>query len=278
MADRIQLPFQIAGGTVAGRMHQLAGRNNQDAFAWAQSPHGLVAVVCDGCGSAPHSEVGAQLGARLVAKTLAVQLAQGGDPTSDDFWQRARQEVLETLGGLAGVLGGNPVDAVGDYLLFTAVGAVVTKEVARCFSSGDGLIVINGEAGVIGPFPDNAPPYLAYALFEDDGAERYGFELRPPLPTRELRSLLLGTDGAAELLHLDDACLPGRDERVGPLAQLWSDARYFDNPDALRRRLSQLARDATRTDWEARESRAEPGLLSDDATVVVLRRAPGLEV
>src|SRR5439155_16598404 len=99
MADSTStLPFQLAGATVAGRLHHVSGRNNQDAFAWAQSPGGLVAVVCDGCGSAPHSEVGAQLGARLVAKTLALQLAQGGDPAGDDFWLAARAEVLRTLG------------------------------------------------------------------------------------------------------------------------------------------------------------------------------------
>ena len=61
------LPFQLAFATVAGRMHHLSGRNNQDAYAWTQGPGGLIAVVCDGCGSGPHSEVGAQVGARLVA-------------------------------------------------------------------------------------------------------------------------------------------------------------------------------------------------------------------
>src|SRR5260221_416756 len=117
MADRPELPFDIAAGTAAGRAHVLTGRNNQDAFAWAQSPGGIVAVVCDGCGSSAHSEVGAQLGSRLVAKALALQLAHGGDPEREEMWQGARSEVLETLGGLAAVLGGNPVHAVSDYLL-----------------------------------------------------------------------------------------------------------------------------------------------------------------
>jgi hypothetical protein len=272
-SDNAALPFQIASGTVAGRMHQLSGRNNQDALAWATTPKGLVAVVCDGCGSSPHSEVGAQLGARLVAKTLAVQLARGADPTKEDFWQAARTEVLETLGGLAGVLGGNPVDAVADYLLFTAIGAVITPEFARCFASGDGLITVNGKATVIGPFPDNAPPYLAYALFDESG-DKYKFELQPPLPTAQLESLVLGTDGAAALLDLEAAKVPGRDEPVGPFPQLWTDDRVFDNADFLRRRLSLLARDAARPDWEGKELRVDPGLLGDDATLIVIRRPP----
>lgn len=267
------LPFQIASGTVAGRMHQLAGRNNQDSFAWATTPHGLVAVVCDGCGSSPHSEVGAQLGARLVAKTLAVQLAQGGDATKGDFWQSARAVVLETLGGLAGVLGGNPVDAVADYLLFTAIGAVITPDRVCPFSSGDGLIAVNGKATVLGPFPDNAPPYLAYALFDEAG-DKYRFELQPALPAAELQSLVLGTDGAAALLALEASRVPGRDEPVGAFSQLWTDDRVFDQPEFLRRRLHALARDASRPEWDARELRTDPGLLMDDATLIVVRRPP----
>jgi len=265
--------FQLAGGTVAGRMHTISGRNNQDAFAWASTPQGFVAVVCDGCGSSPHSEVGAQLGARLVAKTMAVQLSRGESPESPAFWQSARTEVLETLGGLAGVLGGNPVDAVADYLLFTAIGAVITETSARCFSAGDGLIAVNGRPVVIGPFPDNAPPYIAYALFEE-GGDKYRFDLHDSIPTSELQSLVLGTDGAAELLEVEGDNLPGRDEPVGAFSQLWTDDRIFDNPDYLRRRLHLIARDAARPDWDGRELRTDPGLLGDDATLIALRRAP----
>ena len=259
------LPFQLAFATVAGRMHHLSGRNNQDAYAWTQGPGGLIAVVCDGCGSGPHSEVGAQVGARLVAETMALQLAGGGDPAGEDFWQAARASVLETLGGLAGVLGGNPVQAIADYLLFTIVGAVVTGKSARCFSSGDGVIAINGAPTVIGPFEGNAPPYLAYALFEDQ-AESYQFALQPALPTSELQSLLLGTDGAAELLEVGAA---------GAFSQLWTDDRVFDNPDYLRRRLFQMARDVPQADFDQRELRIAPGQLGDDTTLIVLRREKG---
>lgn len=267
------LPFQLAAGSAAGRIHQLAGRNNQDAFAWASSPQGLVAVVCDGCGSAPHSEVGARVGARLVANALAAQLSRGVDLLGAAFWQSARADVLGTLGGLAVVLGGDPRTAVADHLLFTAVGAVVTPSHLRCFSSGDGLIAVNGRPTVLGPFPGNAPPYLAYALFEES-PDRYRFELHEPLPTAGLESLVLGTDGAAELLDLEGVARPDRDEPPFAFSQLWTDDRNFSNPDHLRRRLFRLSRDAARPDWDTRELRTAPGLLPDDTTLIVLRRPP----
>ena len=71
----------LAGGSVTGRLHVAAGRPNQDAWHWVATDAALVACVCDGCGSSPHSELGAQLGARLLASALhAALLAR---PASD---------------------------------------------------------------------------------------------------------------------------------------------------------------------------------------------------
>ena len=63
--------FEIAGGSVAGRSHVLAGKGNQDAYHWSVEERSLVAVVCDGCGSGAESEVGAALGARLLVAEAA---------------------------------------------------------------------------------------------------------------------------------------------------------------------------------------------------------------
>ena len=62
--------FEIAAGTVSGRDHRQAGKNNHDAYVFSSDASGTVAVVCDGCGSGRHSEVGAKIGARLVAGAL----------------------------------------------------------------------------------------------------------------------------------------------------------------------------------------------------------------
>jgi len=72
------LPFAFAQGSVIGREHREAGRNNQDASHVVCSPDGqfLVVVVADGCGSGtrtefvPQNEIGAQLGVRVFAQAV----------------------------------------------------------------------------------------------------------------------------------------------------------------------------------------------------------------
>jgi hypothetical protein len=146
---------------------------------------------------------------------------------------------------------------------------VVTAEHVLVFSAGDGVWALNGELHPLGPFPGNAPPYLAYGLLKPGAGS---LKLQALRPTAEVESLLLGTDGAAELGALHTARVPERDEPVGPLSQFWSEDRYFTNPDALRRRLSLLNREAVRADFATQRLVRVPGLLGDDTTLVVLRR------
>ena len=263
------LPFELAAATVIGREHARAGRNNQDAL-WARAnEHGLAAVVADGCGSGAQSELGAQLGARRVVEGALSLLGNRVPIESPDFLQCLGADVLCFLRALSGELGER---AIGEAFLFTIVGAVVTPEHTLVFSAGDGLWALNGEVHQLGPFPNNAPPYLAYGLLKPGAVSLKANTLRP---TAEVDSLLLGTDGVADLAGLAEARVPEREEPVGPLSQFWSDGRYFSNPDALRRRLSLLNRESVRADFPARRLERVPGLLSDDTTLVVLRRQQG---
>jgi hypothetical protein len=188
---------------------------------------------------------------------------------SPEFLQRLGADVLCFLQAVSGELGEG---VIGEALLFTLVGAVVTPEHTLVFSAGDGLWALNGEAHRLGPFPNNAPPYLAYGLLKPGAVSLQTNTLRP---TAEVDSLLLGTDGAVDLAGLAEAQVPEREEPVGPLSQFWSEDRYFANPDALRRRLALLNRESVRADFSARRLERVPGLLSDDTTLVVLRRRQG---
>ena len=124
---RIATPFEIAGGSVTGRAHVAAGRNNQDAFCWASGADGLVAVVCDGCGSGARSEVGAQVGSRLLVRAATRLLRSSLDVA--DLLEQVRQDVLASLRLLAREMS---VDAasfsrtVADHFLFTIVGVLIT--------------------------------------------------------------------------------------------------------------------------------------------------------
>ncbi|GHG78374.1 protein phosphatase 2C domain-containing protein [Comamonas sp. JC664] len=262
------LPFDIAAASVLGREHARAGRNNQDALCVRAREHGLVAVVADGCGSQPCSELGAQLGARGVAEAALARLAAGESVDAPGFLPALRQDVLLLLARLREDLGR---ETVRDFL-FTLVGAVVTPASTLVFSAGDGLWALNGEVRSLGPFPGNAPPYLAYALL---GGEDVPLIQQALVPTEDVHALLLGTDGVVDLQQLATARMPEREECVGPLSRLWTEDRYFANPDALRRRLALLNRESVRADFATQCVVRTPGLLPDDTTLVVLRRRMG---
>jgi len=232
------IPFEVAGGTVLGRSHALAGRGNQDALFFEKDADTLVAVVADGCGSGVHSEVGAHLGARLVGRALLA----GNGASPEELLARARDAALASLLPLVTAMG--PTGrVVTDYFLFTLVGAVVRPDETFVFTLGDGVFALNGEARELS-YPDNRPPYLGYALSGSTLPDALlGFQLQARVPTRDVRSLVVGTDGVAPLLP--------------QLAGL-VDADVFRNPMAVTRRLTVLSR--TR------------GLLPDDATLVALRR------
>lgn len=229
--------FDAALGTVIGGAHRRAGRNGQDGGVIARREDALVAVVTDGCGSARHSEVGAKLGAQIVAQTVLAHCESPRD------WSRIAADVVEQLARVAEPFAGDPV-AIADAFLFTILGAVVTPREVVVFSAGDGLFAINGAVHAIGPYPGNAPPYLGYALL---GAANPSFTIEYEGAPEDVETLLIATDGAEPLL-------------LSGAAPFWSEEAIFANPDALRRRLFLLTR---------------PGaaMLDDDTTMAVIRRA-----
>lgn len=244
---------------MTGADHVRTGRANQDAFTWRRGERALVAMVCDGCGSGRHSEVGAKLGARLLTET-AVRLLDAGAPAGEaPTWSRVRRDLLAQLRLLANAMGGSLTDTVADYFLFTAVGVAVTLEQTVVVAAGDGLLAVNGAARQLGPFPGNQPPYLSYDLIDDEPGPPLAIEAR--LPTAEVDSVLVGTDGAVDL--------PADELSVDVLC---ADDALFRNRDAMRRRLALLAAERVTPDWEARRLVRARGRLPDDTTVIALRR------
>lgn len=298
--------FEVAGGSVVGRAHRRTGRGNQDALVWNRAGDVLVAVVTDGCGSGRHSEVGAVAGARMLAAALVRQIeaeaglesvplamsaakrpsawaaeagpgavnGQGARPPSRDhwpaLWARARQDVLGHLRALATSMGDDLAAVIAEHLLFTAVVAVVTPGFTAVFSIGDGVVAINGNVRVMGPFPGNQPPYLAYELL-DAGA------LQPVVvhalcPTDEIDSILLGTDGVVELLAHGTARMPDRSDAGAGLEQFWTEDHYFRNADAVRRSLWLMSRDPVHGDRVQSQRPHAGALLDDDTTIIAIRR------
>jgi hypothetical protein len=270
--------FEIAGGSVTGKSHVQVGRANQDAFTWYRSDECLIALVADGCGSGKRSEVGAEIGARILTWSLAQRLPghmqRGGALDDAALWEEIRVGLLAELGKLASALGGSLGEVVTDYLLFTVVGLCVAGGQACVFSVGDGVIAVNGELRELGPFPRNEPPYLSYGLLDtaEASAPLPRFSIHRLLPAEELDSVLLGTDGALDVEREARRAIPGGGGEVGPLRQFWQDDGYFQNRDGIRRRLAILNREVVRPVWAERRLSRERGLLEDDTTLVVVRR------
>ena len=268
--------FEITGGSVLGWEHRRIGRNNQDAYHWLVSKQAIVALVCDGCGSGAHSEVGAKVGVQLLAQAFFSVLKQINPDTNPDFWVQVRQIALLQIHDWISSMGGEYLHILRDYFLFTSVGALITPTQTWTFSIGDGAIALNGELTPLGHFPGNAPPYLTYGLIQDyiEGLtpEDLRFQVHHQLDTTEVQSILLGTDGVLDLAALADSPLPGKDERVGSLDQFWQDDRYFKNPLRVNRQLARINHEAVQMDWDSMTLNRRGGLLPDDTTLVVVRR------
>jgi hypothetical protein len=269
--------FQVAAGTVAGTSHYHARQNRQDAWWVERSHHSMSAIVCDGCGDpgSPCSEVGAALGSRLLARRMC-ELVDAGVPLEAAL-EGARLGTLAQLGVIAQRMGCLE-DVVRCYFLFTVVGALITEHEAIFFSIGDGLVAVNDRLHVIGPYADNAPPYLAYALIPNHHrVDAQLFTVHERVPTPELDRFLLGTDGATPLLE-ESLIVPGKGGTAGGLDHWWREDLYYRNPAALPNRLRLLSTDFHRIDWEARRKLTDRGRVEDDATLVVGRRTPLKEV
>lgn len=260
-----------ASASVIGARHSRAARNGQDAVASVTVSVGnetaAVTVVCDGCSSGQSSEVGAQLGANLFARAVGARLAMGGSPCDPGLWADARAEVVAQLGALADQMLGRDsdpcerlvgasdelIDVVREHFLFTVVAAAVRGDEAAVWAVGDGVYSYGDYTRELGPFADNAPPYLGYDLLGD--ARPAHFEIAAP----NCGVIVIGTDGAMELID-------GVSRFAG--------RRYVEHPDALRRELSLRAKPQERIDWEARRVVRTPAELQDDCAIAVLRWEP----
>jgi len=265
--------FQVSGGSTIGTDHLRLKKNNQDAFLWKIEEDILIAVVADGCGGQPHSEVGSKIISRLLVSKVLNIFSAHPSWTHEKILEQSREEVLLHLNILGSHLGGPFHDTVLEFFLSTLVGAILTREVTSIFSLGDGYYALNGQVVSLGPLPENAPPYLAYGLLSAFGGSKdIRFKIQRTVPTEEVRSILLGTDGVEYILKHETSFYPGKRDPIGPLSQFWENDEFFNNPDQVRRTLALMNKEGTQIDWENRRVDKYQPLLSDDTTLVVIRR------
>jgi hypothetical protein len=232
---------------VTGARHLRVGRNGQDAAAAWLGDDAVVVAVCDGCSSGASSEVGARLGVRLFVHALSARLRVGDAVRERATWEAARADVASTLAELLERMRGDRIEAIHEHFLFTIAAAAVTRDGAAVWLLGDGMYSFGDRTRIVGPFEDNAPPYLAYDLVGD--AREACFEVAPAGAT----SIVVATDGASDLA-----------------LETFASSRFVEHPDALRRHLAVLARAGERIDWEERRVVRTPAVVQDDCAVGVL--------
>jgi hypothetical protein len=165
---------------------------------------------------------------------------------------------------------------IKDYFLFTIVIAVIGKTKSFIASIGDGFYVVNDEIMSIGPFENNAPPYVAYnaipnAVNRSIVKEEASFKIHSVMNSKDIKNVLIATDGAEDILRNELNIVPGKKNGfVGSLDQFWTNDLFFNNKAALDRRLVQLARDSSKL----RDGLLvhERGYLMDDTTIISIRR------
>lgn len=279
--------FEIAAGSVAGRMHRKIGKNNQDAYGYVMLDDLIIGAVCDGCGSGKKSEFGSELLAASVLKRAAEcsPYYKGEKSVDRDlFWQMLEAKVLADMGAGFELIGPNK-DNLHNYFLAALLGFIINPRGASIFSIGDGLAWLNGSLVKSGEFAGNAPPYLSYRLLPEKeipfNRESLSFDIIGEIETEKLETLMIATDGADDLLKNQGKEIPGKTEKVGEISQWWENGINFSNPDMVRRRLSLISQDICRGKLNEFGSivglEKTSGLLPDDTTLLVLRRKKGGE-
>lgn len=266
----------INGGTIPGTDHIKAGKpgftNNHDAYAWGYlENNGLIAVVCDGCGSGKHSEVGANLASQIITEVLKkeVSLLSKDKGLENLNWQRIKQLIIAPLSVIANAMGGSLSKVINDYFLFTIVGTIITKSEVLIFSFGDGVYILNEEVKELGPFLNNAPPYLMYNLvgssLVENGSTLLDFQCEKLISRDELESLIIGTDGVMDFIQHEKSLLPSNlSMTVGAIHQ-FLEKKFFMNPDMINRKLRIINREYIDS------SCIKSGLLPDDTTLIVIK-------
>lgn len=277
--------FDIAGNTIVGYNHLgekvLLGTNNHDAHQVLQTATHSLGIVCDGCGSGEHSEVGAKIGALLLKARLNEYVSRLCHrkfeevlPDLEIYLERARQDVLAYIRTQVLSFGGSMSDFVKNYYLFTVMGFIICADWTAIFSIGDGVFMLNEETVVTNSGEANEPVYLSYEItgstLSNQDPENLRFKIRRLIKTEKVKRLLIASDGAAFFGKIQERSIPGQQRLVGGLEQFF-EQRYFDNPDAVRRTLALINTKKVRMNSARDGLTVEHGLLPDDTTIVVAK-------
>ncbi len=293
--------FQSASGIIQGAEHRFSNKNCQDGMCFIDRDIYMIGVVCDGCGSSPNSEIGAQIGAQLIASAIQRKLEayrgllyeQGGffhqfstktitELFNDAFFEAVLQDTVAQIRVLAQQMHSRLSVAIRDSFLFTVVGVVVTEPCIVTFSIGDGYIIINDQItdlSISSRLEGNYPLYLAYGqLVESTAHGQSKFIVNHKVNPQDVNSIVIATDGFEYLLTATEQnkTIPGKNEIIDWKWFIEND-KVFSNSSMVQRRLILINRDHKKINWEQRRVDIENGLIKDDLAMIIIRKVESEE-
>jgi len=162
--------FKVRSGTVIGQSHKRVGLNNQDALKVANFEIGgtqyLVGVVADGCSTEDKKKSRNEVGSRLLTQFALseMRLMLGARIPTREVPGNLYPRCVSYVGNVArATVIGEPReiwDFIQFHFLCTLLGFIYDGSDLVCFSSGDGVIVVDDYTMIIEQ--NNAPLYLAY--------------------------------------------------------------------------------------------------------------------
>ncbi|HMO16693.1 MAG TPA: protein phosphatase 2C domain-containing protein [Oligoflexia bacterium] len=244
----------------------------QDAFGKRDCFYGKVIVVADGSSSAFESKTGSCAAVRLVLNIAEEMLEMDPLPKPEEFAAKLQEELLKRLrASLLPFAGpdGDITAMVEQAYYFTLLIGVVTADWSAVMACGDGFYAINGKIEKIDSREGNYPDYLGYLLCNPipEGFERVKIEVREVIPTDQLKSIFVASDGIGPVVKK-------RTNREFSISEVWENS--LATSESVAAKLAAFAKDGMELSVIKTGNRAEieprltRGIFGDDVTYVCL--------
>lgn len=221
---------------IIGNEHVFAKTNRQDFCGFINEEDKISGVICDGCSSGSHSEVGASLLGMYILKLL------NRLEISDDLnvYRINIQVQLESfIYSLMNLMFNSTIDKVyfvNEYLLTTFTFCVITDDKLIIGHAGDGIIAIkqNGLLSIENVNHDNKPHYLAYNLVPEEVLDSVKVKSDIDISsykTSEIDSVIIASDGIEPLIekNLITELYGNKGRKLQRKFNIWQNSKMFSD-------------------------------------------------
>ena len=190
------MTWKVFAASAIGKYHIDTGIPCQDAFAFRVVGDALVGVVCDGAGSAAHSEIGAAECSLVVVESIVNALGESGaEQVAAACGRESLESVVESVRARLQCIADERGIEFRD-LSCTLVGCIASPHGGCLFHIGDGMAVVESpESPPAVSLPENGEyANETYFVTADDWRARLRIT---PLPPFQSGCIALMSDGAA---------------------------------------------------------------------------------